>query len=188
MADKGTLIVFSGPSGAGKDTVLEEFFKRKPQGVWKSISNTTRAPRDGETDGIDYNFITVDDFFNVVDNNGMVEYTKYGLNYYGTPKAPVDEHLANGDTIILKIEVEGAGNIKKLYPDAVGVFIMPPSLEVLENRLRRRGSENDEDVQRRMNIARNELKFKDNYEYHIVNDELEQAVNDLCDIVKALQK
>ena len=103
MSEKGTLIVFSGPSGAGKDTVLEEFFKRKPQGVWKSISNTTRAPRDGETDGVDYNFITVDDFFNVVDNNGMVEYTKYGLNYYGTPKAPVDEHLA---AVVRSFEVQ----------------------------------------------------------------------------------
>lgn len=188
MSDKGTLIVFSGPAGAGKDTVLEEFFKLNPEGVWKSVSNTTRAARDNETDGIDYNFISVEEFEDNIKNGRMLEYTKYGLNYYGTPKAPVDEHLKKGDTIILKIEVEGAGNIKKLYPDAVGVFISPPSLEVLEKRLRGRGSENDEDIRRRLDIARSELEYSKNYEYHIVNDTLEQAVSDFYNIVKALQK
>ena len=188
MCDKGTLIVFSGPAGAGKDTVLEEFFKLKPEGVWKSVSNTTRAPRENEVDGIDYNFITVDEFEENIRNGKMIEYTEYALNYYGTPKVPVDEHLANGDTIILKIEVEGAGNIKKLYPDAVGVFITPPSLEVLEKRLRARGSEDDEVIRRRLDIAKKELEYSVNYEYHIINDTLEQAVSDFYDIVKSLQK
>ncbi len=188
MSDKGTLIVFSGPAGAGKDTVLEEFFKLKPEGVWKSVSNTTRAPRENEKDGIDYNFISVEDFEDNIKNNRMLEYTKYGLNYYGTPKEPVDRHLKNGDTIILKIEVEGADNIKKLYPDAVGVFIMPPSLEVLEKRLRGRGSETDEDIRRRLDISKKELEYSKNYEYHIVNDTLEQAVSDFYDIIRVLQK
>lgn len=188
MSDKGTLIVFSGPSGAGKDTVLEEFFKTNPYGVWKSISNTTRAARENEKDGIDYNFISVEEFEENIRNGKMLEYTKYGLNYYGTPKAPVDEHLSKGDTIILKIEVEGAGNIKKMYPDAIGVFITPPSIEVLEKRLRGRGSENDDDIIRRLDIAKKEMEYSKNYEYHIVNDTLEQAVIDLCNIVKALQK
>lgn len=188
MSERGTLVVFSGPSGAGKDTVLEEFFKLNPQGVWKSVSNTTRTAREGERDGVDYNFITVEDFEDKIKNGGMLEYTKYGLNYYGTPKAPVDSHLENGDVIILKIEVEGAGNIKKLYPDAVGVFITPPSLEVLEKRLRGRGSESDEDISRRLDIAKKELEYSKNYEYHIINDTLEKAVSDLYDIVKALQK
>lgn len=188
MSEKGILVVFSGPAGAGKDTVLDEFFKLNPEGVWKSVSNTTRAPREGETNGIDYNFITVDEFEDSIKNGGMLEYTKYGLNYYGTPKAPVDEHLKNGDTIILKIEVEGAGNIKKLYPDAIGVFIAPPSLEVLEKRLRGRGSESDEEIRRRLDIAERELEYSKNYDYHIVNDKLEQAVSDFYDIVKSLQK
>ena len=117
----------------------------------------------------------------------MLEYAKYGLNYYGTPKAPVDEHLKNGDTVILKIEVQGARQIKALYPDAVGVFVLPPSLEVLEKRLRGRGSETDEDVIRRLSIAKKELEYSVNYEYRIVNDDLDDAVNDLYSIVRSLQ-
>ncbi len=188
MADKGTLIVFSGPSGAGKDTVLDEFFKLKPEGVWKSVSYTTRAPRENEKDGVDYNFISVEEFEKHIREGNMLEYTKYGLNYYGTPKAPIDEHLKNGSSIILKIEIEGAGNIKKLYPDAVGVFIMPPSLQVLEKRLRGRGSESDEDIRRRLEIAKNELEYSVNYEYKIINDTIEQATDELYSIVKELQK
>ena len=187
MSDKGRLIVFSGPSGAGKDTVLEEYFKTRHDGVWKSVSYTTRAARENERDGIDYNFITVSEFEQNIQNGNVLEYTKYGLNYYGTPKAPVDEHLKNGEIVILKIEVEGAANIKKIYPDSIAVFITPPSVEVLEKRLRARGSENEEDVLRRLKIAQNELAQQDNYDHVIINDKLEDAVNDLDKIVRSYQ-
>lgn len=183
----GRLIVFSGPSGAGKDSVLEEYFKTEHQGVWKSVSYTTRPARENERDGIDYNFISVDEFEDNIKNGNVLEYTKYGLNYYGTPKAPVDEHLKKGETVILKIEVNGAANIKKIYPDSVAVFITPPSVEVLEKRLRSRGTESDEDISRRLEIALKELENKKNYDHVIINDKLEDAVNDLDKIVRSYQ-
>lgn len=187
MSEKGTLMVFSGPAGTGKDTVLECFAAKKMKGVWKSVSYTTRQPRENEKDGVDYHFITREEFERLIKDGAMLEYAKYGLNYYGTPKAPVDEHLKNGDTVILKIEVQGARQIKALYPDAVGVFVLPPSLEVLEKRLRGRGSETDDDVIRRLSIAKKELEYSVNYEYRIVNDDLDDAVNDLYSIVRSLQ-
>lgn len=184
---KGTLLVFSGPAGAGKDSVLIEFLKKKVPGVWKSVSYTTRAPREGEVNGVDYNFISVEDFEKLIEQNAMLEYAKYGVNYYGTPRTSVDEHLGNGDIVILKIEVQGADQIKKLYSDSVGAFIMPPSLEILEKRLRGRGTESDEDILRRLKIAEDELAYSTNYDYHIVNDRLEDAVDDLSAVVRALQ-
>lgn len=183
----GRLIVFSGPSGAGKDSVLEEYFKTEHQGVWKSVSYTTRPARENERDGIDYNFISVDEFEDNIRKGNMLEYTKYGLNYYGTPKAPVDEHLKKGETVILKIEVNGAANIKKIYPDSVAVFITPPSVEVLEKRLRSRGTESEKDIARRLEIALKELENKKNYDHVIINDKLEDAVNDLDRIVRSYQ-
>ncbi len=187
MLKKGTLLIFSGPAGTGKDTVLAEFLQKQMKGVWKSVSYTTRAPRENEVDGVDYNFISVDDFQKLIENNQMLEYAKYGVNYYGTPKTSVDEHLKNGDVVILKIEVQGAKQIKKLYPEAIGAFVFPPSLEALEKRLRGRGTETDEDVLRRLNIAKDELEYSSNYEYHIINDDLKDAVDDLTAVVRALQ-
>ncbi len=187
MADKGTLLVVSGPAGAGKDSVLIPFLKKNMPGVWKSVSYTTRAPREGEVNGVDYNFVTVDEFERLISENAMLEYAKYGINYYGTPKVTVDEHLNNGDIVILKIEVQGARQIKNLYSDAIGAFIIPPSLEVLEQRLRDRGTETEEDIRRRLDIAKGELEYSSNYDYHIVNDKLEDAVEDLCAVVRALQ-
>ncbi len=187
MHKKGTLLVFSGPAGTGKDTVLAEFLQKPMQGVFKSVSYTTRAPRENEIDGIDYNFISVDEFEKLIDTGKLLEYAKYGVNYYGTPRNSVDEHLKNGDVVILKIEVQGAQQIKELYPDAVGAFVFPPSLEILEKRLRGRGTETDEDVLRRLNIAKDELEYSSNYEYHIINDDLQAAVDDLTAVVRALQ-
>lgn len=187
MSAKGKLIVFSGPSGAGKDSVLEEYFKTEHQGVWKSVSYTTRAARENERDGVDYHFISVEEFENNIRNGNVLEYTKYGLNYYGTPKAPVDEHLKNGEIVILKIEINGAASIKKKYPDSVAVFITPPSVEVLEKRLRARGTESDADIRRRLEIAGKELDYKKYYDHIIINDKLENAVNDLDGIVRSYQ-
>ena len=187
MCDKGTLLVFSGPAGTGKDTVLASFLEKNVPGVWKSVSYTTRAPREGEIDGVDYRFITVEDFENLIKEDAMLEYAKYGVNYYGTPKKEVDQHLKNGDVVSLKIEVQGASQSKELYNDATGAFIFPPSLEVLEKRLRGRGTETDEDIKRRLNIAKDELEYSSNYDYHIINDKLEDAVDDLYAVIRALQ-
>lgn len=184
---KGRLMVFSGPSGAGKDSVLEEYFKTEHFGVWKSVSYTTRAARENERDGVDYHFITKDEFKKNISDGNVLEYTRYGLNYYGTPKAPVDAHLDKGEIVILKIEIEGAANIKKIYPDAVSVFITPPSVEVLEKRLRARGTESEEDVLRRLEIAKKELEYKNLYDHVIINATLEEAVNDLDRIVRSYQ-
>lgn len=186
MSD-GTLLVFSGPAGAGKDSVLIEYLKKNVPGVWKSVSYTTRPPREGEKDGVDYNFISVEEFEDLIRQGAMLEYAKYGVNYYGTPKTSVDEHLKNGDVVILKIEVQGAEQIKQIYPCSTGAFIVPPSLEILEKRLRGRGTETDEDILRRLSIAKQELEYSSNYDYHIINDRLEDAVEDLTAVIRALQ-
>ena len=121
LKDKGLLVVLSAPAGCGKDTVLAEV-KKTDENVKQSISMTTRAPRDGETDGVDYYFTSQEDFENKINENGFLEYVKYGVNYYGTPKKAIEEMIADGKTVILKIEVEGAGNVRKIYPDAISIL------------------------------------------------------------------
>ena len=153
--NKGLLIVFSGPSGSGKDTVLAEL-KNRDINMQQSISATTRPMREGEVDGVDYFFTDVDTFEKNIQEGYFLEYVKYGSNYYGTPKKRIEELTDGGANVFLKIEVEGASNIKKLYPDSVGIFIMPPSMEVLEQRLRSRGTEDENDVKKRLEIAQNE--------------------------------
>lgn len=186
MANKnGVLILFSGPSGVGKDTVLEVVLK-KDNSLQRSISLTTRDIRDNEIDGRDYYFISKDRFNNMVENGEVLEFAQYGKNFYGTPKAPVDKWLSEGKKVILKIEVQGAQQIKKLYPDAVGIFVLPPSMEELENRLRSRGTENEEDIQKRLEIAKNEVEKSVDYDYTVINDDLDSASNDVLKIINAL--
>lgn len=186
MANKeGMLILFSGPSGVGKDAVLKVVLK-KDKSLQKSISLTTREKRNDETDGKDYYFISSSKFEEMISNGEVLEYTHYGINMYGTPKAPVDKWLSEGKTVILKIEVEGAKNIKEMYPDSVGIFLLPPSMEVLEQRLRNRGTETEEDIQRRLVIARDEIHKSVDYDYYVINDELETASDDVLTIIKAL--
>ncbi|MBP9988466.1 MAG: guanylate kinase [Ruminococcus sp.] len=184
MQNKGTLVILSGPSGSGKDTVLSELFKECPE-ICKSISMTTRAIRDGEVDGKDYIFVSKEEFNQAVENNQMLEYAEYGTNLYGTPKAPVDNWLSQGKTVVLKIEVQGAENIRKKYNDAVSIFIIPPSLEILKKRLMGRGSEDEESLNRRLNIAVDEIGRINEYEYVIVNGELSDAVRDIKTIIDA---
>lgn len=186
MNDKGMLVVLSGPSASGKDTVLSEVYKSSADLI-QSVSMTTRAPRDGEIDGIDYYFVSEEYFLNAVNSGQMLEYAKYGANYYGTPKAPVDNWLEDGKTVILKIEVQGAENIRKLYDDSISIFITPPSLAVLEKRLRLRGTEQEEDIKRRLDIAADELKKIVDYDYVVINDALVNAVEDVKSIIKAEQ-
>ena len=186
MANKeGMLILFSGPSGVGKDTVLDVVLN-KNKDLKKSVSLTTRDIRENEIDGKDYLFTNVPDFEKMIANGEVLEYAQYGSNLYGTPKAPIDKWLSEGETVILKIEVQGAENIKKLYPDSVGIFILPPSMEELENRLRLRGTENEQDVKKRLEIAHDEIKKSINYDYFVVNENLECAVEDVLTIIKAL--
>lgn len=185
MNNKGNLILFSGPSGVGKDTILELVLKRN-KNLQKSISLTTREIRDKEINGEDYYFISRAEFENMIRNNEVLEFAKYGENFYGTPKAPVDKWLDEGKTIILKIEVQGAKKIKALYPDAVGIFIMPPSLVELEKRLRFRGSEDETDIKRRLDIAQREMEISSDYDYIVVNDDIETTSNNVLDIINSL--
>ncbi len=186
MANKeGLLILFSGPSGVGKDTVLDVVLKKNKE-LQKSISLTTRNIRDNETDGKDYYFISVPEFERMIADGEVLEYAQYGSNLYGTPKGPVDKWLSEGKNVILKIEVQGAENIKKLYPDSVGIFLLPPSMDVLETRLRSRGTEDEEDVKKRLEIAQNEIQKSKNYDYFVINEDVDCASDDVLTIIKAL--
>ena len=182
--DKGLLVVLSAPAGCGKDTVLAEV-KKADSNVKQSISMTTRLPREGEKDGIDYYFTSQDDFENKIKEDGFLEYVKYGVNYYGTPKKAIEEMVDSGKTVILKIEVEGAGNVRKIYPDAVSIFIMPPSFTELSRRLKNRGTETEEDICRRLKIAEDEIQRAKEYNYIVINDDLSVCVNDVLSIIKA---
>lgn len=184
MTNKGMLLILSGPSGSGKDTVIAELFKLNLNLI-QSLSMTTRTPRDGEKNGVDYLFVDTECFEKAILDGEMLEYMQYGRNYYGTPKAPIDNWLKDGKTVILKIDIKGFDNVKRLYPDSVSVFLSPPSMEVLEKRLRLRGSENEENVKIRMNIALNEMKKIPEYDYLVINDELEKAVDEIKTIITA---
>lgn len=186
MANKeGLLILFSGPSGVGKDTVLDVVLN-KNKDLQKSISLTTREIRENETDGKDYYFISSEDFEKMIAQGEILEYAQYGSNLYGTPKGPVDKWLSEGKTVVLKIEVQGAENIKKLYPDSVSIFLLPPSMEVLESRLRSRGTESDEDVKKRLEIAQDEMRKSKMYDYFVINEDIDCASDDVLTIIKAL--
>ena len=186
MANKeGMLLLFSGPSGVGKDTVLD-IVLNKDKNLRKSVSLTTREIRENEVDGKDYHFISTEEFENMISQGQVLEFAKYGSNLYGTPKAPVDKWLSEGKTVILKIEVQGASKIKELYPDSVAIFILPPSMKELENRLRSRGTENEDDIKKRLDIAREEVKRSKDYDFIVINDDLESASDNVLSIVKAL--
>ena len=186
MANKeGMLLLFSGPSGVGKDTVLD-IVLNKDKNLQKSVSLTTREIRENEVDGKDYHFISTEEFENMISQGQVLEFAKYGSNLYGTPKAPVDKWLSEGKTVILKIEVQGASKIKELYPDSVAIFVLPPSMKELENRFRSRGTENEDDIKKRLDIAREEVKRSKDYDFIVINDDLESASDNVLSIVKAL--
>ncbi len=185
MPDKqGILIVFSGPSGSGKDTVLSEIIRRNP-GMKVSTSMTTRKIRDNETDGADYYFVDRDYFEKKIKDGSMLEYAEYSGNYYGTPKAPVDDMLGAGIDVVLKIEVCGADKIRKLYPDVISIFLMPPSLAALEERIRSRGTEDEESISHRLFIAEQEMRRVNEYGYVIINDTVDNAVEAFETIIRA---
>ena len=182
MIDKGMLITVSGPSGSGKGTVLGELIKKRDD-VKISVSMTTRQKRNGEIDAVNYYFVTKDYFEKKINEGSMLEYAQYAGNYYGTPKEPVDEMLKAGKAVILEIDVQGADKIKEIYPDVIRIFIMPPSASVLERRLRGRNTEDEETINHRLVIAKGEMKMASEYDFIVINDELESAVKDIETII-----
>ncbi|MBQ1815740.1 MAG: guanylate kinase [Ruminococcus sp.] len=180
---QGTLILYTGSSGVGKGTILAELMKRDDN-LRLSVSNTTRAPREGEVDGVQYNFVSVEEFERQIAQDGYLEYAKYCDNYYGTPKKQVFELLDKGYDVFLEIEVQGGVQILEKYPDILSIFILPPSMEVLEHRLNKRGTEDAETIKKRLEQADEEIKYKDRYKYNVVNAELEKAVDEIMDILK----
>lgn len=184
MTKPGLLVVLSGPSGVGKDTVLRHFMRRHG-GCALSVSATTRGPRPGETDGLDYHFLSMERFSELVARGEMLEYAQFDGNLYGTPKEEVDRLLAEGKNVILEIEVQGAMQVKKLRPDAVFVFVAPPSWECLRRRLQKRGTETEPSLRKRLDHAAEEMRRASEYDYILVNDDIDRCAESLAAVIQA---
>lgn len=181
--NKGRLIVFSAPSGCGKGTILAEILKDDK--IYCSISTTTRAPREGEVDGVNYYFVTKEQFEANITSGKMLEHAEYCENYYGTLLEEVDSRLGRGIDVILEIEVQGALNVKAARPEAIMVFVIPPSISELRRRLLKRGTEPEEVINKRVSKAIEEIPYAAKYDYVIVNDALEEAIDDFRAVIKA---
>ena len=181
MAKKGSLIVISGFSGVGKGTVVKKMVAE--YGYSLSVSATTRAPREGEVDGREYYFKSVDEFRNLIDYNGFIEWAQYVENYYGTPRKFVEDEMAKGHDVILEIEVQGAMNVREQYPDAILIFITAPSAKGLRERLAGRGTESEEVIDKRMRRAVEESEDMQQYDYSVVNDDLDTCVHSVHSII-----
>lgn len=184
MLQSGILLVISGPSGAGKGTLLN-LLTKDIKSLELSISATTRKPREGEKDGVNYFFKTPEEFARMKQNDELIEWVEYCENYYGTPKKYVEDCVKSGKDVVLEIEVEGALSIKRKYPDCVLLFIVPPSFEELEKRIRGRGTENNKEIENRLERAKQEMQLAKNYDYIIVNDNLKKAVKQINCILVA---
>lgn len=182
--NKGILTVVSGFSGAGKGTIMKELLKRHPDTYALSISATTRNPRPGETDGVEYFFRTREEFEQMIAEDALIEYAQYVGNYYGTPKAYVEEQLLAGKNVILEIEIQGALKVKEKFPETLLLFVTPPSAEELKNRLVGRGTETMDVVMSRLNRANEEAEGIEQYDYLVINDVLEDAVEEVHQIIQ----
>ena len=182
--NKGKILVLSGPSGVGKGTVVKELLEKEKSCV-VSVSATTRAARQGEIDGVHYFFITKEEFESKIEKGEMLEYTRYNNYYYGTIKSHVQSFLDDGKNVILEIEVDGATQIKKKCPEAITVFLTAPSEDEVERRLRKRNTEDEETIKKRLEIAKGEMKMAKHYDFSVVNDSIENAVNELIKIIKS---
>ncbi len=181
MGKKGILTVISGFSGAGKGTIMKELVKKYP--YFLSVSATTRPPREGETDGEDYFFHTREEFERMIAAGELIEYAEYVGNYYGTPKAAVEKQLRDGKDVLLEIEMQGGMLVKEQFPDALLLFVAPPSAEILKARLNGRGTESVEEIEKRLQRASEEVTYMKSYDYIIVNNELEKAVEQVHSII-----
>ena len=179
---KGLLLVISTPSGGGKGTILKELFAQE-ENLRLSVSATTRQPRPGEENGKQYFFLSREEFETKIQTGQMLEYAEYVGNYYGTPREPVERWMDQGRDVVLEIEVKGGAQVKKLVPECVSIFILPPSMQVLEKRLRGRGTEEEATIQQRLAKAREEIPHAKEYDYVVFNDRLEDAVSDLRAII-----
>ena len=184
MNEKGILIVVSGFSGSGKGTIMKELLTRYPDTYALSISATTRSPREGEVDGREYFFVSKDEFEKMIAKGELIEYAKYVENYYGTPRDYVEKKLDEGKDVILEIEIQGALNVKKLFPDTLLLFVTPPGAEELKKRLVGRGTETMDVIESRMNRACEEAEGMEKFDYLIINDNLEDCVEEMHSIIR----
>ncbi|NLJ78581.1 MAG: guanylate kinase [Tissierellia bacterium] len=181
---KGFLLVISGPSGSGKGTICTKLLRDDKELVF-SVSATTRNARKGEREGVNYYFVDDEQFENMIDNGEFIEYARVHRNYYGTPKKPVSDQIARGNIVILEIDVQGALQVKKNYSEAVSIFLLPPTMEELRNRLIGRGTETEEQVDIRYRNAFKELEFVHEYDYVVINDDIMNALNEIKSIIIA---
>lgn len=179
----GLLIVVSGPAGVGKGTVVS-LVRERDRDVIFSVSATSRSPRPGEMDGVNYFFVTKERFQEMIRGNELLEWVEYCGNYYGTPRAYVESELQKGKIVLLEIDVEGANNIKRQYPQCIMIFIMPPTLEELRSRITKRGTEPPEVIEKRLQRAENEMKYSSAYDYVIVNRTVEEAADRFLDVIR----
>lgn len=185
MAKRGMLIVLSGPSGVGKGTVRKAIFEQGGNDFVYSVSMTTRQPREGEVNGVDYHFVTRAEFETEIANDGMLEYAQYVDNYYGTPLKYINQTLDEGHDVFLEIEVQGAMQVRKKMPTGVYIFLTPPDLKELKSRLVGRGTDSLDVIDKRIETAITEIKMMENYDYAVVNDEVNLAVDRIKDIIRA---
>ena len=181
---KGLLLVVSGPSGAGKGTICKALLNKNDE-IKLSVSATTRKPRNGEVHGVNYFFIEKEEFTNMIENGEFLEYAQIYDNFYGTPKSAIIECLEKGQDVILEIEMQGARQIKEVYPEGVFIFVLPPSLEELKSRIVGRGTETQEEIEKRFSCAFEEINQIVNYDYFIINEDIEKSVNDVEAIISA---
>ena len=184
MRERGTLVVVSGFSGAGKGTVLAQVLARRPD-LYVSVSFTTRAPRQGEQDGVNYHFVTREEFQTRIGRGEFLEYAEYVGNYYGTSMTVIREKLERGIDVILEIEIQGAAKVREKMPEAVSLFLVPPSFEELSRRLHSRGTDSEETIRQRLETARREVREIVNYDYIVVNDTVDRAVEEILAILTA---